>query len=642
MTSGGDILRFLACGSVDDGKSTLIGHLLRLTDNLTDDQLQVLEKESPRIGSTGGGLDYSLLLDGLMAEREQGITIDVAYRYFETMKRKFIVADTPGHESYTRNMATGASNCSAALILVDATQGVLPQTRRHALICVLLGIRSLLFAVNKMDRIGWDQRSFRAAEAQCAQLAQALEGFGLPASACAVVPVSALEGDNLVGNSERMGWYQGITVLDWLHALNPVAEPKRRPLRLPVQYVIKVARSGDRWQEGVGEELKSNGAGTYRAYAGSVASGTLKTGDRVVVLPSGLSTEVAGLWQGECRVEQAQAGMAVSVMLKGEHDIVRGDCIACGDERPEIARMFKVCLVWMHEEALFSGRQYLFRSVFGTCAAEVTSIRSRIDLESCLRLSAEKLLKNDIGEAEISLARPVPFDPYRQNRETGAFILVDRLTNATVACGMILHMMRRSENIHWHHEAVGRLERSALKAQRPCLVWLTGLSGSGKSTIANLLERRLIGLGRHTMLLDGDNVRHGLNKDLGFTEAARIENIRRIGEVAKLMTDAGLIVIAAFISPFQAERDLVRQLLPAGEFIEVHLSTPLEECERRDPKGLYRKARQGLIPNFTGIGAPYQDPEHPELRFDTAQLTPEECCEAIVDYLAATFDSRED
>jgi bifunctional enzyme CysN/CysC len=638
MPLDGDILRFLACGSVDDGKSTLIGHLIHLTGNLPDDQLCTLKQESRRIGSTGGALDYALLLDGLSAEREQGITIDVAYRYFETPRRKFIVADTPGHESFTRNMATGASHCNAALILVDGCQGVLPQTRRHALICVLMGIENLLFAVNKMDRIDWDEADYRRVDAQCAELATALQAFGLSIASHAVVPVSALLGDNLTAASPHMPWYSGVTVLDWLHALKPVAQVRHSALRLPVQYVIKVARSGEGWQHGVSDQLRQFSSGTFRSYAGSIASGTLKCGDRVVVLPSGVATTVERIWFGDRQVEEAFAGMAVSLTVNGEHDIIRGDCFAIEGGAPETGNLFKVQLVWMHEESLFAGRHYLFRSVCGSAATEVTSIRNRIDLASYQRLPADQLSLNDIGEADISLARPIPFDPYRVNRETGGFILVDRLTNSTVACGMILHPLRRSENVHRHREDVSRQERSVIKGQKPCVIWLTGLSGSGKSTIANLIERRLVAQGRHTMLLDGDNVRHGINKDLGFTEAARIENIRRIGEVAKLLTDAGLIVIAAFISPFRAERYMIRQLLPMGEFIEVHLCTRLEECERRDPKGLYRKARLGEIPNFTGINSPYEEPETPELRLDTASATADECCDAIVNYLNANIE----
>jgi bifunctional enzyme CysN/CysC len=628
-----DIVRLLACGSVDDGKSTLIGHLVSLTGNLHDDQLISLQHDSAQAGSTGSRLDYSLLLDGLLAEREQGITIDVAYRHLETQQRKFIVADAPGHESYTRNMATGASHCSAALILVDASKGVLSQTRRHALICVLMGIKNLLFAVNKMDLLNWGQEGFRQVEEQCAALSAALHDFGLPLADHAVVPVSALEGDNLIAASPHMPWYRGVTVLGWLHALKPVADETHFPFRLPVQFVIKAPRGGELWQRGAGEGQRLHASGIFRAYAGIIASGTLKRGDPVAILPSGRQAAIDEIRLGGELVTEASAGMSVSVTVSGEQDIVRGDCLALPSERPETANLFKVRLVWMHEAALFAGRHYLFKSVCGAAGAEITCIRNRIDLQSWQRLSADRLSLNDIGEAELSLSRPVPFDPYHLNRETGGFILIDRLSNATVAAGMILHALRRAENVHWQHHDVGRAERSALKEQKPCVIWLTGLSGSGKSTIANLLECRLSEQRRHTMLLDGDNIRHGLNKDLGFTEAGRIENIRRIGEVAKLMTDAGLIVIAAFISPFRAEREMVRQLLPEGEFIEVHLSTSLQECERRDPKGLYRKARLGEIPNLTGIDSPYQAPENPELRLDTALLSTEACCDAIIDYL---------
>jgi len=632
MSSYNDILRFLACGSVDDGKSTLIGHLIHLTGNIPDDQLRTLEEESTRIGTAGKNLDFSLLLDGLMAEREQGITIDVAYRFFETEQRKFIVADTPGHESHTRNMATGASHCTAALILVDACQGVLRQTRRHTLICALMGIRNILFAVNKMDRVNWNIENFRDVETQCTQLAETIKGLGLSLGELSIVPVSALFGDNLTELSTYMPWYRGCTVLEWLHAQESSADIGTA-FRLPVQNVIKASRRGDDWQEGADEVLLLSGSDTYRAYAGSIVSGKITCGDRVAILPSGIVTTVERILRGDSLVDSADVGMAVSVILAGEHDIARGDCIAPERERPDVANLFKVRLVWMGNDGLFAGRYYLFRSVFGTGAAEVTRIRDRIDLNSCQLLSADHLSFNDIGEADLSLSRAVPFDPYHLNRQTGGFILVDRLTNATVACGMILHSLRRADNIHWHSENVGREERAAIKHQKPCVIWLTGLSGSGKSTIANLLERSLIGLGRHTMLLDGDNVRHGLNKDLGFTEAARIENIRRIGEVAKLMADAGLIVIAAFISPFRSERDMVRQLLPAGEFIEVHVCTPLEVCEHRDPKGLYRKARLGQIPNFTGINSPYETPENPDLQLDTAQMSAETCVDTIIRFL---------
>ena len=639
MAAGGGILRFLSCGSVDDGKSTLIGHLVHLTGNLQDDLLRTLQEESARIGTAGGALDYSLLMDGLIAEREQGITIDVAYRYFATRERKFIVADTPGHEQYTRNMATGASQCSAAVILVDACQGVLTQTRRHALICSLMGIRQLLFVVNKMDRAGWQESAFRAAEKQCSELAGDLQRFGSPCDAVEAVPVSALLGDNLTALSPRMPWYRGPTLLEWLHRIPEVPDAAHGPLRLPVQYVIKIARSGKSWQEEVPESLKREGAGTFRAYAGTLASGAVATGEPLVVLPSGLGVTVQGIWCGDRQLERALAGMSVALTVSGEHDIRRGDCIVSAGDRPELANRFKVRLVWMEDAPLFAGRHYLFRGVCGSATAEATRIRDRIELGNYQRLACDRLDRNDIGDAELVLSRAIPFDTYRKNRETGSFVLVDQVSNATVACGMILHALRRAENIHWHAGETGPQERAAIKGHTPCVVWLTGLSGSGKSTIANAVERSLVERGCHTMLLDGDNVRHGLNKDLGFTEADRIENIRRIGEVVTLMTQAGLIVITAFISPYRAERDMVRRLLPEGQFIEVHLATPLEVCEERDPKGLYRKARRGEIPNFTGINAPYEAPEHPELRLDTSSETVEACAASICEALFPRYSA---
>ncbi len=634
MSNSNGILRFLTCGSVDDGKSTLIGHLLHLTGNLFDDQLLVLEEESARIGNAAGMMDYSLLLDGLMAEREQGITIDVAYRYFETPKRKFIVADTPGHESYTRNMATGASNCSASLILVDARQGVLPQTRRHLLICLLMGIRKVLFAINKMDLVGRDEARFREIEQECLSLAEGASTLAPGSCALQVVPVSALHGDNLSVLSESMPWYRGVTVLEWLENLELVESTAKAPFRLPVQYVLKGSMESNGWQhEDAQTSAPSHRRATWRSYAGSVASGAVKKGDRVVILPSGVETSIERLLVGDKEADAATAGMAVSVVLAGEHDVVRGDCIAHLSDRPEQADLFKVRLVWMDRQPMYAGRSYLFRTHFGTIEAKITRIRNRIGLDSCELLSASQFDQNDIGEVELALARRFPFDPYLECTETGAFILIDRISNATAACGMILHSMRRSSNIHLHREEIPRELRSAQKGQKPCVVWLTGLSGSGKSTLANVLEVVLHAGGHHTMLMDGDNIRHGLNRDLGFAEADRIENIRRIGEVAKLMTDAGLIVITAFISPFRADRDMVRTLLPAGEFLEVHLTTSLEVCEARDPKGLYRKARMGEIPNFTGINSPYQEPLQPDLRLDTASRSVEECADLIMNLL---------
>ncbi|MDA8428128.1 MAG: adenylyl-sulfate kinase [Geobacteraceae bacterium] len=634
MKNGNGILRFLACGSVDDGKSTLIGHLLHLTGNLYDDHLRALEQESAQNGDNGGIMDYSLLLDGLTSEREQGITIDVAYRYFSTHRRHFIVADTPGHERYTRNMATGASRCDAALILVDAQLGVVPQTRRHALICALMGIRSLLFVVNKMDLVAWEERVFRGVEAQCGSLARDMERFGLLPADLTVVPASALLGDNLVSLSPGMPWYSGTTVMDWLNNISLWPGRAKAPPRFPVQYVIKVARPDGAWQEGVDEGMRQ-GTGIFRAYAGTVTAGSISQGEEVTVLPSGLRTRIENIWCGELPMTEARAGMSVLLSLEGEHDIVRGDMIIPGSDRVEVAHLFKVRLVWMDEQALFAGRRYRFRNLAGTATAEITRLRGKIDLSGYQRLEADQLSLNDIGEAELLLSRPIPFDPYHENRETGGFILSDLLSNATVACGMILHAMRRADTVRLQCAEVVPRERADLMGQRPCVLWFTGLSGAGKSAIANCLERKLHKLGRHTMLLDGDNIRQGLNKDLGFTEAGRIENIRRIGEVARLMTEAGLIVLTAFISPFRSERDLARDLIPAGSFIEIHVDTPLEECERRDPKQLYQMARRGEIPNFTGINSPYEAPEKPEIRIDTLAQPCEESADLVIRYLIA-------
>jgi len=631
MAADHGMVRFLTCGSVDDGKSTLIGHLLALTGNLYADQLQTLEQESKRIGTTAEGLlDYSLLMDGLMAEREQGITIDVAYRYFSAVGRKFIVADTPGHEQYTRNMATGASQCTAALILVDVTQGVLPQTRRHALICGLLGIRHILFVINKMDRVDWQQNRFIAVQEQCAQIIRELEQFGLPPLDNAAAPVSALLGANLTSPASQMDWHQGPTVLDWLLNLPPEISESAAPLRLPVQYVVKLAQDSDQWQAASAQFAKDKTSGTWRAYAGTIASGTIKKGDQILVLPSGVQANVEEILAGDTHVNQAGLGTAVAITLQGEFDIKRGDLICHPDQRPEQSDLFKVRLVWMDEKPLHAGRSYHCIGAWGSITAELLRIRDRIDLGSYQQLATSHLGCNDIGEAELHLAQSIPYDPYQQNRGTGSLILVDRITNTTAACGMILHALRRAENIHWQTQQVTSEVRAQLMGQHPCVIWLTGLSGSGKSTIANALEQKLAERGKHTMLLDGDNIRHGLNRDLGFTEADRVENIRRIGEVAKLMVDAGLIVISAFISPYRAEREMVRQLLPEGCFIEVYVSTPLEECERRDVKGLYKKARAGTIPNFTGINAPYEEPEDPTLALDSSTMTVEQAVQAIL------------
>lgn len=633
MMNANTVLRFLACGSVDDGKSTLIGHLLDLTGNIYDDQMATLKNESCGTGSATDFIDYSLLLDGLSAEREQGITIDVAYRYFSVEGRKFIVADTPGHEQYTRNMATGASRCSAAMILVDAEQEVLPQTRRHALICSLMGIRKILFVINKMDRIRWSEGVFKKIAGQCSELLSKLETFGLSGLQWSSVPVSALHGDNLTTASTRLPWFSGPTVVQWLLGLDNTSNDLTKPARLPVQYLLKAAPGGEAWQNESAKDLCGHNRGLFRAYCGTLASGTLQRGQQIAVLPSAILTTIREIWSGAEMVESVTAGMAIAVTVDGDFDIVRGDCISPAANRPENAAIFKTRIIWMDEQPLYAGRQYMFRGACGTTIAEVTRIRDLIDLTTIQRLATDRLSINDTGEVVLNLSRSIPFDPYHINPVTGGFLLVDRLTNRTVACGMILHAMRRSSNIMWHKEELAPAERAGLKGQQPKAIWLTGLSGSGKSTIANCLERRLHEAGHHTMLLDGDNVRHGLNKDLGFSEADRIENIRRIGEVAKLMTDAGLIVITAFISPYRTDREMVRKLLAPDQFIEVFVDTPLAVCKERDPKGLYEKARQGVIPNFTGVSSPYEAPLSAELTLDTTKTTAEECVEAIIKLL---------
>ncbi len=629
MNAADGVVRILACGSVDDGKSTLIGHLLFLTGNLAEDQLRVLQEESARLGKTGDQLDFSLLLDGLLAERQQGITIDVAHRYFEASGRKYILADAPGHEQYTRNMATAASRCDAAILLLDATSGFLPQTRRHALICALFGIRQLLLVINKMDLAGWAHRRFEEIAGQCRRLSDELEAFGVSLLQPVVVPVSALGGDNLAAHSPQTPWYQGPTVLEWLQAVQGADHYEVSGARLPVQYVLHAGQQGPVQSQ----SFKPHDAEVFRGYCGHLSGGPLRRGDRVMVLPSGLETSILRIWSGFRELEQAEPGREIALSLAGEQDVVRGDCIVPLGKRPEQANRFKVRLVCLDTRALLPGRRYRFRSACGETTAEITRIRNRIGLDTYQRLAAECLQMHDLGEVELQLARPMTFDPYEQNRQTGSFILIDPESHATVACGMMLHALRRASNIHRHQETVTADERALLKGQSPCVVWLTGLSGSGKSTIANALERMLLDRGCHTMLLDGDNVRHGLNRDLGFTEPDRIENIRRIGEVVKLMTEAGLIVITAFISPYRSDRAMVRRMFGAGMFYEVHVATPLEVCEQRDPKGLYRQARSGLIPNFTGVSAPYEEPQQPELVLTTENAQAAAAAQTIINLL---------
>ncbi|MCR4471388.1 sulfate adenylyltransferase subunit CysN [Burkholderia sp. SCN-KJ] len=605
-----DLLRFITCGSVDDGKSTLIGRLLYESNMLFDDQLTQLEADSKKVGTQGGDLDFALLVDGLSAEREQGITIDVAYRFFATARRKFIVADTPGHEQYTRNMITGASTADLAVILIDARKGVLTQTRRHSHLVALIGIKRVVLAINKMDLVDYDRAVFERIDADYRAFAAEL-GFEKIVS----IPMSALRGDNVIASSARMPWYAGPPLMRHLDTL-PLVERVTRdePFRLPVQWVNRPHLN-------------------FRGYAGSIASGEVRVGERVRVLPSGKESRVASVITPAGEVDVARAGEAVTLTLADEIDVSRGDMLARADAPPEVADQFEATLVWMHDEPLLPGRPYLVKLGTQTVGATCATPKYKIDVNTREHLAARTLALNEIGVCNLSFDRPVAFDPYDLNRHTGGFIVIDRFTNDTVGAGMLHFALRRAHNVHWQAVDVDRDARAVQKAQTPRIVWLTGLSGAGKSTIANLVERRLHALGKHTYLLDGDNVRHGLNRDLGFTEADRVENIRRVAEVARLMLDAGLITLVSFISPFRAERDMARALVRPDEFVEVFVDTPLAVAEERDPKGLYKKARKGELKHFTGIDSPYEPPAQPELRIDTVAESPEAAAERIVAYL---------
>ncbi|WDS35795.1 sulfate adenylyltransferase subunit CysN [Pseudoxanthomonas sp.] len=596
------LLRFITCGSVDDGKSTLIGRLLYDSKRLFDDQLAALENDSRRHGTQGQGIDYALLLDGLAAEREQGITIDVAYRYFDTDRRKYIVADCPGHEQYTRNMATGASTADVAVVLVDARKGLLTQTRRHSYIVSLLGIKHVVLAVNKMDLVGYDQDVFEAITRDYRALAAQL---GIEQVQC--IPLSALEGDNLSAGSANTPWYSGPSLIEHLDTVQLDAHDATSGLRLPVQYVNRPNQH-------------------FRGFAGTVAAGSVQPGDAVVVLPSSRRTTVAKVFDANGEVPSARAGQAVTLTLNDEIDISRGDVIAAAGDPPEVSDQFAAHVLWMDDAALLPGRPYWLQIGARTVSASISEIKHRIDVNSQEELAAKRLELNEVGFCNLSLDEPIAFAPYAQNRALGGFILIDRQTNATVAAGTLDFALRRAGNVHWQHLDVDKAARARIKAQVPRVLWFTGLSGAGKSTVANLVDKRLHALGHHTFILDGDNVRHGLNRDLGFTDEDRVENIRRVAEVARLMTDAGLIVLVSFISPFRAERQMARERFAPGEFIEVFVDVPLAVAEARDVKGLYAKARAGQIPNFTGIDSPYEEPESPEvhLQADT------EAAEAMV------------
>ncbi len=604
-------LRFLTCGSVDDGKSTLIGRLLYDTKLIFEDQLKTLEKDSRKHGTTGEDIDFALLLDGLEAERQQGITIDVAYRFFATEKRKFIVADTPGHEQYTRNMATGASNSDLAVILVDARKGVLTQTRRHAYICSLLRIRHVVLAINKIDLVDYSESIFDAIDGEFRDFADKL-GFASLVS----IPLSARFGDNVMEKSARIRWYEGPALLPHLETIDVESDRVARPLRMPVQWVNRPNLD-------------------FRGFAGTLVSGRVKKGDPVVVASSGRTSTVARIVTMDGDLTEAAAGDAVTLTLNDEVDISRGDVLAAPSARPEVADQFAAHLLWMAEDELLPGRQYLIKIGAKTLPASVTELKHKIDVNSLEHLAAKTLQLNEVGFCNFSTTAPIAFDPYAESRETGGFIVVDRFTNGTVGAGMIAFGLRRATNVHLQALDVNKNARAALKGQKPAILWFTGLSGSGKSTIANIVERKLHHAGQHTYMLDGDNVRHGLNRDLGFTDADRVENIRRVAEAAKLFVDAGMIVLVSFISPFRSERRTARELVQQGEFLEVFIDTPIEVCMARDPKGLYKRAKAGEIKNFTGIDSPYEPPERAEIHVRTVNVSPEDAADQIVARLKA-------
>lgn len=605
------LLKFITCGSVDDGKSTLIGHMLYDAKLLFADQERALELDS-KVGSRGGAIDYSLLLDGLMAEREQGITIDVAYRYFTTEKRSFIVADTPGHEEYTRNMAVGASFAELAVILVDATQGVLVQTRRHTRICSLMGIKHFVFAVNKMDLIHYDENRFEKIEKEIKMMAAEHDYETIK-----ILPVSATEGDNVTLKSKHMPWYKGESLLTYLENVDVHQKQTQDGFTMPVQRVCRPDH-------------------TFRGFQGQIESGEISVGDEITALPSNEKATVKGIIESGKEVETSDRGHAVTISLDREVDVSRG-CVLTKDTKPVVGNLFTAKLLWMDDSYLVAGKNYILKLGTKMVPAVVMNIKYKIDVNTGKEIHADTIYKNEIAACDISVSDKIVFEKFKNNQSLGSLILIDRITNMTSACGVVMHSLRRTDNLTWHEMDITREFRSQQKGQVPKTIWLTGLSGSGKSTVANELEKRLVSLGKHTMLLDGDNVRMGLNKNLGFKEADRIENIRRIAEVSKLMNDAGLIVITSFISPYVRDRRNARDIIGADSFMEVYVNTPIEECEKRDVKGLYKKARAGEIPNFTGISSPYEAPEHPDVEIDTSKLSVEECVDVLIQKLEGSL-----
>jgi bifunctional enzyme CysN/CysC len=604
------LLRFITCGSVDDGKSTLIGRLLYESKMIFDDQLAALDADSKKIGTRGKELDFALLVDGLAAEREQGITIDVAYRFFSTERRKFIVADTPGHEQYTRNMVTGASTADVAVILIDARKGILTQTRRHSFLVSLLGIRHIVLAINKMDLIGYEEQRFLSIEREYREFAKRIDLIDITA-----IPISAVYGDNVIERGANMPWYRGLTLMDHLETVEIEDASATLPFRMPIQWVNRPNPD-------------------FRGFAGRIEGGTIRPGDPLRILPSGRVSRVARIVTSSGELSEAVAGQSVTLTLADEVDASRGDVFAAMSAPPEVADQFDAMLVGL-EGAILPGRSYSMKIGAKIVKATVNPLKYKLNINTLEQLAAERLELNDIGACELELDRAIVFEPYRKSRELGGFILIDPISNATVAAGTLNFALRRSQNIHWQALDVNKAARAARNGQRPCTLWLTGYSGAGKSTIANLVEKKLFAMGKRTYLLDGDNVRHGINKDLGFTDQDRVENIRRVAEVARLMVDAGLIVMVSFISPFRAERNAARALFGAGEFFEIFIDTPFAEAEKRDVKGLYKKARSGELKNFTGIDSPYEPPESPEIRIDTTALNPEQAADEIIERLAA-------
>jgi len=603
------LLRFITCGSVDDGKSTLIGRLLYESKMIFEDQLTALEQDSKKVGTQGENIDFALLVDGLAAEREQGITIDVAYRFFATEHRKFIVADTPGHEQYTRNMATGASTADLAVLLIDARQGVLTQTKRHAFIASQLGVRHIVLAVNKMDLVDYSENVFNEIVEDFKAFAAQLDIPNLHA-----IPVSALVGDNVVDGSRFMPWYEGPSLLGYLEGVDVEAEETSLPFRMPVQWVNR-------------PDLD------FRGYAGRIAGGIIRPGDDIRVLPSGKQSKIARIVTMDSDLDEAVSGQSVTLTLTDEIDISRGDVIATSETPPEISDQFDTTIIWLSEEPMLPGRSYRMKTSSRLVSATVNAPKHKTDVNTLQKLPAKTLQLNEIGNCTLAVDRPIAFDSYAKNRQTGSFILIDRMTNNTVGMGMINFPLRRAANIHWQNLDINKAANAEQKGQNPAVLWFTGLSGSGQSTIANEVQRRLYATGRDSFILDGDNVRHGLNRDLGFTDADRVENIRRVAEVSKLMVEAGLITLVSFISPFRAERELARNLMEEGEFIEIFVNTPLSVAETRDPKGLYKKARAGNLKNFTGIDSPYEAPENPEIEINTAEMSAEDAAERVINGL---------